>query len=361
MINIKNFVGKVDGKTLAHYKNKVDHNLLTTQDRINNVKDILEVEESNNLEWSSNFWCSAFTEGCCSTSISTNDALYSETDVAIFLENMASYILSADEKPKAEKIKIYDSYSEFDRMRKEKEKLEKLGSINGEEFLMYRENKNFKKEKKQKVTSNDIEASQLLKDYEEARLDYLRMYKTELVGLNLTRAEKIKKNLVKKHLGMFKVDLIDAKNSIEQPIVWKNPLPDNNEINWDEVDFLNKAHVKELIRLQPNNAPSSLKYILLDFNNILSKVGLSEKQKIVLELWRSGKNQTEIGSMLNVTQQMIYKQIDVISSKIVAAAEEEIEDWYYLNIAKGTYKKCPKCGKVQLASRFNNKNKCKEC
>jgi hypothetical protein len=50
MINIKNFVGKVDGKTLAHYKNKVDHNLLTTQDRINNVKDILEVEESNNLE-----------------------------------------------------------------------------------------------------------------------------------------------------------------------------------------------------------------------------------------------------------------------------------------------------------------------
>jgi uncharacterized protein (DUF983 family) len=65
--------------------------------------------------------------------------------------------------------------------------------------------------------------------------------------------------------------------------------------------------------------------------------------------------------MLNVTQQMIYKQIDVISSKIVAVAEEEIEDWYYLNIAKGTYRKCPKCGKVKLASRFNNKNKCKEC
>ena len=362
MISIKQFKGKIDNKTLSYYKNRVDHTLDTTDDRINNVREILGTTiDENGLDVNSEFWCRAFMEGCCNPNISTENSIYSETDVAIFLENMGGYILAADKKPKADKIKIYDSYSEFDRVRKEKEKLEKLSAINNsDEFLMFRENRNFKKEKKQVVTAEDISNHQILQDYENTRLDYLRMYQTELVGLGLSKADKHKKNLVKKHLGMFKVDMVDVKNSIEQPIIWKNPLGDNNTVNWQEIDFLDKSHVKELLRIKPNTASGELHYILMDFEDILGRVKLSDKQKVVLNLWRDGKSQTEIGEFLGVTQQMIYKQIDVIITKIVSVAESDLEDWYYLNVRKGKYVTCSKCGKNKLESRIN-KNKCKDC
>lgn len=365
MLSIKQFSGKIGNRKLSHFKNRVDHTLMSTAERIDKVKEILEVEKDGVQEWNSEFWCEVVDRGCCKTDINTSDALYSETDVAIYLENMASYILAVDEKPKAQKVKIYDSYAEFDRIRKEKEKIENLSAINGadESFLMFRENKNYKKEKKQVITAQDIKDSSILKDYEEARLDYLRMYQTELVGLGLSKADKHKKNLVKKHLGMFKVDMIDVKNAITQPIVWKNPLPDSGEIDWDEIDFLDKSHVKELLRMKAgSNLQEDIHCILLDFNNMLAKVKLSDKQKQVLKLWKQGKTQTEIGAILNVSQQMIYKQIDTISSKIVAVAEKELEEWYYLNINKGKYKVCNKCGEVRLITRFQaNKNKCKDC
>lgn len=365
MLSIKQFNGKIGDRKLSHFKNRVDHTLMTTQERIEKVKEILEIEEINGIEANSEFWCEVIDKGCCKTDINTTDALYSETDVAIFLENMASYILAVDEKPKTQKIKIYDSYSEFDRIRKEKEKVENLSSINGgdESFLMFRENKNFKKEKKQVVTAEDIKKYPILKDYEDARVDYLKMYQSDLVGLGLSKADKYKKNLVKKHLGMFKVDMVDVKNAIEKPIIWKNPLPDSGEIEWSEIDFLDKSHVKELLRMKGgSNLQEDLHCILMDFENMLSKVKLSDKQEQVLKLWRKGKTQTEIGNMLNVSQQMIYKQIDTISTKIVAVAEQELEEWYYLNIAKGKYRRCNKCGKVRLESRFQpNKNKCKDC
>ena len=48
---------------------------------------------------------------------------------------------------------------------------------------------------------------------------------------------------------------------------------------------------------------------------------------------------------------------------------KDYEDWYYLNIAKGTYKTCSTCGEVKLISEFTKNSKehdiykpeCKEC
>jgi hypothetical protein len=56
---------------------------------------------------------------------------------------------------------------------------------------------------------------------------------------------------------------------------------------------------------------------------------------------------------------------------IASVAEDQFLDYYYLNIEKGSYKKCSKCGKIKLAinkyfSR-NNTSKdgfysiCKDC
>ena len=59
--------------------------------------------------------------------------------------------------------------------------------------------------------------------------------------------------------------------------------------------------------------------------------------------------------------------LDTVVEKIVQVYEEKIEDIYYLNICKGEYKKCNKCGEIKLINKFNKngkggvRNMCKIC
>lgn len=47
-----------------------------------------------------------------------------------------------------------------------------------------------------------------------------------------------------------------------------------------------------------------------------------------------------------------------IPNLIASAAEDELLDWYYLNIEKGKYKKCSRCGEIKLAhNKYFSKNK----
>ena len=51
--------------------------------------------------------------------------------------------------------------------------------------------------------------------------------------------------------------------------------------------------------------------------------------------------------------------------------EDDYPDWYYLNVEKGKYKRCSRCGRIKLAhNKYFSKNKtskdgwysiCKEC
>ena len=60
-----------------------------------------------------------------------------------------------------------------------------------------------------------------------------------------------------------------------------------------------------------------------------------------------------------------------IPKLIASQAEDEYLYWYYLNIEKGKYKKCSRCGQIKLAhNKYFSKNKtsrdgyysiCKKC
>ena len=60
-----------------------------------------------------------------------------------------------------------------------------------------------------------------------------------------------------------------------------------------------------------------------------------------------------------------------IPELIASAAEDELLNWYFLNVRKGHYKKCSRCGKIKLAvKKYFSKNTgsadgwysiCKEC
>ena len=60
-----------------------------------------------------------------------------------------------------------------------------------------------------------------------------------------------------------------------------------------------------------------------------------------------------------------------IPKLIASEAEDQLFDWYYLNVEKGKYKKCSRCGQIKLAhNKYFSKNKtsrdgfysiCKSC
>ena len=95
---------------------------------------------------------------------------------------------------------------------------------------------------------------------------------------------------------------------------------------------------------------------------------MSDRQHEILELWRRDKTQQYIADTLNCSRSVVVAQLDKIVKKIISTYEREYaEKHYYLNVVKGKYKKCSRCGEIKLIQYFdkNGKNRyrsnCKKC
>ena len=96
MLTNVRFKGEIDGKNLYDYKYKIDWNEKDFNKRKLLLNDILNLNEygmSNDLFWQDIWDC-----GICKVNIGVNDTRWEETDVAIFLESMGSYLLYGYEK-----------------------------------------------------------------------------------------------------------------------------------------------------------------------------------------------------------------------------------------------------------------------
>lgn len=381
------FKGDIGGKTLGFYKGKLDYSLENLEERIELVRKILRVENIGEIEFmKDDFWIEVFDRGCCKVSINTDDPTYSETNVANFLESLGTYILSKDKNPQKEKIKTYDNYELFTRTIKENQKVSKLGEVNANhnnELEVFVEKGNYRKAIEESITSKDIEQLPYLKDYDDYRKHLTVLYKTKECRDKLI--EKISKEInsinnisvpvfvsanIQKNLGLVKTDMIDVKQSVIHPFCAKIETKSVCTPNWDELDMFNTEHVKELIRVKKgNDLQDDLTCIVTDLNKLIKEVELTDKQKEILELWKRGKSQEDIGRVLEISKQMVNKQINSIVNSIISKYEEQYEDWYYLNVVKGKYKKCSKCGDIKILQRFNKNSRrvdghetfCKKC
>lgn len=120
-------------------------------------------------------------------------------------------------------------------------------------------------------------------------------------------------------------------------------------------------------------------YIIYDFERICDK-GLADYPlyQRLMEYKIDGLTNIKIQEALE-TEFGIRHSIEYISSlwrnkipKLIAsAAEDEFLNWYYLNIEKGKYKRCSRCGQIKLAhNKYFSKNNtsrdgfysiCKKC
>ncbi len=310
--------------------------------------------------------------------LNTSDTLYSESNVAKALEILGSYILAKDNvENEEEKMKIYNSRELFLRAIKEECTVNGLSSNStSSEFAVFKMEKNYKKEIKDVVTADDVKKYPVVKDYTDAYNNILKEYKELGKKQFLTQEENKRKYMLKKNLKSLKNDSIDSKIAFARPIKWKQPLKDNGCPNWDYLDLTDREHVKNLLQVScSEDLQDDLSCIRTDLENLIKRTKFTDRQKEVLDLWMKDiplydnkeKNIKGMPYYLGITGQGANKILNQAIDCIIDAYIEELEDWYYLNINKGEYKKCSKCGEVKLVQRFYKNGskgyrpKCKEC
>lgn len=405
MITNNNMNGEIKGKSIWNFVTALDWEIDNVEDRLNHVRKILGEYQVDGVNFYHEYFDEVFNQDNPHSKVnlilSTSSARYDESNISKALEIIESYILcSRDEieNRKKDKIvyKIYNSKELLDRFKQEENLTYKLASVNsdrsnncdkGDEnkldkefenvFAIFQLPKNYKKVKDIVIEKKDFERFPILKEYQHS-IDHMESKLQELMKIDLKKIKdkKVKddirnrKNILKKNLRLLKLDMLDAKKMIERPIIWKSPLKDSGCADYDALDMFDKEVVKELLRVHKGvDLQDDLSCILVDLENLINKIEFTDKQRKVLELWSNGLATGEISKKLKVKPNTVVSCLNSVVDLIVKQYEKEYEEWYYLNIRKGIYKKCSRCGEVKLVSQFDKDKKgkygvrgyCKNC
>ena len=265
---------------------------------------------------------------------------------------------------------------------------------NGEDgiYNLITDNKNQIFQPKVTITKKDLDEIQPLRQLREA----INVWEAKLKVTEGKDAFVIKKALIEMRKDQYVI-----KNAYRRPIVPNKltrsthviMLPDETS-SFDEdgypipkgVSLLNPMVCSAILcnysRLKEDSYDrfeGDLYYLMLAFDEIADKAlkeyPLYEK---IVECKVDGLQNTQIQEILQM-EFGIKHSLEYISSlwrkkipKLIASqAEDEYLYWYYLNIKKGKYKKCSRCGQIKLAhNKYFSKNKtsrdgyysiCKKC
>ena len=393
--NNNNFYGKINGKDVDYFfKRAIKKKTYCKKDKQDLVKNVLNTEVINGKEFYDEFFEEIFNQDTpygIKLILSKSDSLYSTSNVAYLLELLGTIWLESVKKKDDKKnyIKVYDSESLFQRALKEESVFNDVAHSSGgdseaqsgnKDFAMLVLPQNYRLEKEWKsITHSEI------KEYAKKYSVLNDLYDTfdnlnkKIINI-LFDENNEKKELTNKEeryvkrLNRYKTDvkkeILHYVNYNMGIIKFKQPLPDKGEPSWDEFDDTNPKHLRALAQIKPRqDLQDDLACMVRDLNNTISLCEFTDIQKEVLYWWREDKSQQDIANILDVKQQMIDQHLNAIFNKIANKNWELYEDWYYLNICYGRYKKCSKCNEIKLIQQFNKKNsskdgydtKCREC
>ena len=379
--NNNHFYGKINGKSIGSFL-KFNYNLNTCEERIDFVNEVLEMYKVDGVEFYNEYFDEVYDQdrkfGKIDIVIGKDKSQYTESNIASALEMIANYILAVDEKDKGINYKIYTSEELFNRACREYNVINSVAKANGGLDMNYGENileafpifqlpKNFKKVKDLKVEKKDLEKYPPMKDYTDF-YEYLKEESKRLWNTKgLSKEDMVRRSKIKRILPEIKKDIIEVKKQLQMPIIWKAPLKDNGSADYDELDMFDKNVVKVLLQVHKQvDLQDDLSCILVDLDNLINNIKFTERQYEVLELWRNGLTIENISKELHVKENTVSITLNRAIDSIIKQYEKEYEEWYYLNIRKGTYKKCSKCGEVKLISQFSKngnrlRGNCKDC
>lgn len=376
------FTGEIEGKTIFDYM-WIDKNIRDVEGRIEYVKDLLNVVEEDGVEFTDDrFLIDIWDKGVCKSEINTEDFLWSETNVAKALETLGSYILYADDEKKNRKdldYKIYYDEKEFDKaIKKDETLLEERGEEiynhnNGRSMKILLPRNNYKLSPKDEITKSDMFKHPMLKEYNDF-VEYLKVLRddeeirkefNEERGLNITESK------LRKLIGFLNEDMRFVKQHFHQYLKPKHLLKDEGYPSWEKFDELDREHIKALLQVHRDmeliDFQNDVTCMVYDLSNILKNLKLTDSQQQILSMWQSCMTQNEIAVKLNKSQPYICITLNKVCDKIVKAYEEQYEDWYYLNVVKGEYQTCHRCGETKLIREFDRNGDngrmtvCKKC
>lgn len=358
------FNGKIDGKTIYDFTKQLDYSEdLTQKDRIKLVYDIL-YKDGYIDKFFEDFFSYYYNPH-----LTKEDCLSHQHNVFQELDKMANYILYSPDGERITKKTKYNFYTE-NRFQKELHKelsidkmVEDVEEMSEDEIdtnvydevidFLIRKGENYKKSKKQKITKKDLKDKELkcVQEYQ----DYINYAKIELDRLREEGKDYPKQKRLARILKEVKKDQLLAKDLIKGTIYFKDVLPDTTEIDYDQFDFFDKEHVMALLKCPPiEDLLSDKGCLIYDLNRLLEKCNLSPADWEILRLYREEDlSLTDIANKLNVKQPFVSATLNKICNKIIDVYEAIYEDWYYLNIVKGKYKKCSKCGEIKIANERN--------
>ena len=116
--------------------------------------------------------------------LNSTDAQYSESNIASELTRLADYILAKDKKDKKEKIKIYSEEDFKKRLYTEKNKLEPLEQVNGDEFIILKKTENYRLAPKMSISNSDFKLPIIYRGTYEDYLDHWKTHQYKKVYLN---------------------------------------------------------------------------------------------------------------------------------------------------------------------------------
>lgn len=385
----KNKVDTIQSKYIE-IKSRLDWSLQTYEERLSLIKEILNIQEVNGVEFADDFWLNLFEQkvdeqtGIDSSSVKAclnqNDSLYTDSYPATTLETISTYLLNSPalkkEKRDEPKLRLYHSKEMFQRAIQEEQKRQSLLSYKeGEDkvdFSIFVRQKNFKKSKDIELTDKIIRESKTLTEYNKF-LEYLKTRKVRYAicksnAEHLVGDELKKLKLINKQLFTIKKDMLDVYMSEHRPIKFKAPLKDNGSPDWNALDMMNTKVIKALLTMDyVDDINSELNIILMDLESLINRTSLTDKQVEILDMYRLGVSIKDIAEITKTTSPNISQIINSITKKISKQYYKDYEDWYYLNISKGIYEVCSDCGCIKLKSQMKKKRKeskrffCEEC
>lgn len=264
---------------------------------------------------------------------------------------------------------------------------------NGEDgiYNLINENKNQIFQPKITITKKDLEEIQPLQQLREA----INTWEAKLKMTEGKDAFTIKKALIEMRKDQYLI-----KDAFRKPIIPRNLtnskyyleledktyIADSGEVMPLGVSLIDPkvcsailCNYSKLKQDTDDALNSDLHYLLEDFDNV-STIALGSHplyEKIILYKIDGVPNveivdriQLEFG-IKHTPEYISCLWRNKIPKLIANAAEHQWLNWYFLNIEKGVYKKCNRCGQIKLAhNKYFSKNKtskdsfysiCKEC
>jgi hypothetical protein len=230
-----------------------------------------------------------------------------------------------------------------------------------------------------------LKENNVIIDVEEITVsNYIKIAKEKFPQFEVKYIEYIyKDNINIKKLNNIIKDLRWEMVSLKKGILRILEVNSSGHSDYDpdyDVDWLNRDHMSLLLSCNYKkdiyDFTSNIDCVLYDFNNIVKDCDFNSDQSNIVDLsekgykWESkSKKEPTISSTMNKNGLALWQQMKGIITIIAQKSYDIYEDWYYLNICKGTYKKCNKCGAIKLVSKFNThpstKDKydctCKDC